>query len=139
MAEDDADLLEKLQSLFFPHAIERMNFVKNRGIKFAHYTSAYAAMQILGSGELWLRNAALMNDFSEIQHGRKCFLAAWNDNRLKDRLKTLLDGIDENLVSYVAKTLDDTRHDRVTKTYMMSISEHGNGGTDEDKYGRLSM
>lgn len=44
-------------------------------MKFAHYTSAQVATDIIKApGEdrcLWLRNAMLMNDFSEIEYGQQ--------------------------------------------------------------------
>jgi hypothetical protein len=37
--------------------------------RFAHYTSATAAMSIISEKRIWMRNTNCMSDVSEIQHG----------------------------------------------------------------------
>ncbi|MEP2031043.1 MAG: hypothetical protein ABJI96_20280 [Paracoccaceae bacterium] len=49
----------KLARLFMPYAMDRLEAVKKNNIKFAHYTSAFAATQIIGKKEVWLRNRSL--------------------------------------------------------------------------------
>jgi hypothetical protein len=38
-------------------------------LRFAHYTSATAAMSIIAEKRMWMRNTNCMTDYSEIQHG----------------------------------------------------------------------
>ncbi len=45
---------------------------------FAHYTTAEAAMKIIRSGEIWLRNVRVMNDYSEVVYGLDLMANAWH-------------------------------------------------------------
>lgn len=59
----------ELARVFFPYHATRTQTVLAAGDRFVYYTTADTAMRILKSREFWLRNALLMNDFSEIAHG----------------------------------------------------------------------
>lgn len=138
-----ADIQKKVGELFFPHAMAKLAELKERKIRFSHYTSAYAALQIIEKEEVWLRNAVVMNDFSEIQHGQNCIAHAWRDMAIGGveggRLYKLLESVQSGLTQGIADAFDRNAHDRNVQSYLVSISEHGDGTTDEDKYGRLSM
>ena len=139
----DSDDQKKLGELFLRHAMKRVATIKENKIRFSHYTSAFAALQIIENEEVWLRNAVLMNDFSEIQHGQNCIAATWRDPSVGGleggRLYALLEDIEPGLTQKVAASFDDNQFHRNVQSYLTSISEHGDGTTDEDKYGRLSM
>ena len=45
----------------------------NEGYKFAYYTTADIAKKILEKKEIWLRNAHVMNDYSELSYGLGLF------------------------------------------------------------------
>jgi hypothetical protein len=62
--------VQTLLSILYQHSNRRIVGLKRSGCKFAHYTSAENALNILAGRSLWLRNAAVMNDHSEIEHGR---------------------------------------------------------------------
>ena len=88
-----------------------------------------------------LRNATLMNDFSEVQHGLACLTAAYA-SEAGERLKTFLRSLQPDLVDILEATFNDTILDLRGETYLISISEHGDGedGDEfEDALGRLSM
>ncbi len=125
----------KLMSLFFPYAIERLQEAREQKTKLAHYTSAEAAVKILRSNEIWLRNARIMNDFSEIEHGNQCLLSAWHSAESGAKLKFLLDDIERGLAAKIGNLLDEGDQERKFETYIFSLSEHD----DSDGYGRLSM
>jgi hypothetical protein len=116
-----------------------MKEVAENGTRFAHYTSAATALKIIQKGEVWMRNASVMNDFSEIKHGQNCLVQAWNHEVHGTKFKSLLEEIEPGLADRLAKSFDDRKFDRDTESYMISISEHGFGTVDEDQYGRLSM
>src|SRR5712664_1310320 len=40
-------------------------------IRFVHYTSAEAALKIIRSKRMWMRNTTCMTDYREVQHGLK--------------------------------------------------------------------
>lgn len=130
---------EKLAQLCMPHAMNRLTEIREKGTKFAHYTSAFAALQIIEKKSVWMRNAVMMNDFSEVQHGQKCLKESWHDEDVGGRLRALLDRLQPGLTQTVAKEFDSRLHDREAQSYLIAISEHGDGALDEDKYGRLSM
>lgn len=122
-----------------PYAMEKIEQAKSANTRFSHYTSAYVATEIIEKNEVWLRNALVMNDFSEVQHGLYCLSEAWKDQDFGGRLRTILDGLKPGLSDELAKGFDERKNDRSAQSYLVSISEHGNGTIDEDKYGRLSM
>lgn len=107
--------------------------------KFVHYTSAANALNIIRGRRVWMRNAAEMNDFSEVQHGQRCVAAAWHDETQGTRLKQLLEEIESGLVADLEKSFDERHEERRRESFIISVSEHGDGAVDEDKYGRLSM
>ncbi len=127
---------QALANIFFPYAIDEINKAKKKQSKFVHYTSASVAISILDRKEVWLRNARLMNDFSEIRYGQTCLQRCWQDNAIRDRLKNALDQVDGDLFNKVTNFLNNMNEQLAEKTYIMSLSRHG---VDEDKHGRLSM
>jgi hypothetical protein len=113
--------------------------IQGRNTRFAHYTSAEAAMSLLRSNRVWLRNSLLMNDFSEVQHGKECLRAAWRDEALGGRMKALLNRWEQGLDKKLEEAFDARHDDQHTESFLLSISEHGSNDVDEDQYGRLSM
>lgn len=61
--------------------------LKRNDILLGHYTSAENAFKMLESGEFWLRNARLMNDFDEIGYGIRLIHEA-NREGLLDPLRS---------------------------------------------------
>lgn len=136
MTEDEA----KLGSLFLPYALKRIKEARNReNFRFSYYTSASTGMSLLGGNEVWLRNAAFMNDFSEIHHGQDCIQHCWHISDAGKRLKALMTLLDVNAVSKFEADFDADQFSRTKKTYILSVSEHGDAVVNEDAYGRLSM
>lgn len=133
-----------LARIFIPHAVREMERVREKGIRFAHYTSADTGLKILRSGEMLLRNSTLMNDFSEIRHGWDCLLQAYN-GPLGSRLQIALRAVQQDLPEILQGNFNAQIYDVMSETYLLSLSEHGDldGGADgddhEDKFGRLSM
>ena len=125
-----------LISIFFPDYPQQHRQLEGGQIKFAQYTSAEAAASIIKTKHVWLRNAQCMNDFSEIQHGLDCLIAAYNSDDPRNRLKSLL----EKIFPGVPKKLEDLFNGWIphfqNDTYITCLSEHP---TTEDQYGRLSM
>lgn len=136
MSDEQFEILSRKLS---PYAIAKMEAAKSNDTKFVHYTSAANALSIIKNQKVWMRNASEMNDFSEVQHGQSCLAAAWNDKTQGARFKGLLEGIESGLVDRLAHSFNQREYDRVRESFIISVSEHGNGPIDEDKYGRLSM
>ena len=127
------------ERVFFPNSLERREALLRGNRTFAYYTSATTALSIIDNSEVWLRNASLMNDFMEVRHGEQCLLAAWHNAQVGGRLKAILNDVDPQLVNRLGQTFDGHSTNRLNRTYIMCVSEHGSDQTDEDKYGRLSM
>lgn len=134
----DNDL--RLANLFLPHAMARIAAAKSKpNFRFAYYTSASTGMKILDNNEAWLRNASLMNDFSEVHHGQNCIFNAWEHTEAGTKLKALLTLLHPGAVDQFSKKFNDDQPSRTTQSYILCMSEHGDDNADEDQYGRLSM
>lgn len=132
---DAEQAIEAFAEVCFAHSVERIAALQTAGKKFAHYTTASNAKLILEGKRLWLRNAALMNDFSEITHGLGClrYVADKTDllKRLHDAVEAVHPGIAGEAYNLFATTENAVRN----LTYMTSVCEHD----PDDEFGRLSM
>lgn len=123
-----------LMNLFVSHLTESVDRLKG-GSRLVHYTSADNAYKIISGKQVWLRNAHLMNDYSEMRHGLECLRAAWNSSAGVD-LQQWLESNWPGLKVEIENTFNDHAASMTDDTYMMCLSEHD---VDEDSYGRLSM
>lgn len=127
---DESELAE----LFAPHIIKRREALKT-GMRLVHCTSAEGAFRIIAGKQIWLRNAQMMNDFSEIQHGLNCLYAAWA-SPAGNALQEMLERIKSGLRNELAELFDGHTESFRLQTFITSLSEHDD---TEDKLGRLSM
>ena len=120
--------------IFFPFAHARQEEVRSEGTRFVHYTNADAAMNILRTKEVWMRESSCMNDFTEVQHGLNCVLAAYHagDRAFKRTLDSVFPGISDE----IEKLFDGWTPHLRNETYMACFSKHL---PEEDTFGRLSM
>ncbi|WP_457940614.1 DUF2971 domain-containing protein [Mesorhizobium sp. 10J20-29] len=125
----------KISEIFFPHAFERTKHAVQSGIRFAHYSSAEAAMKMLASEEVWMRKSAAMNDFREIDYGRELLNETYK-GEAGDQLKAILEEMYPGICREIEKLFDGWYPHFVANTYLTCISEHD---PDEDHIGRLSM
>lgn len=147
MTEHDPELISKFLEVFFPYAKERTDKFKKENGRFAYYTSADTASKILKNKEVWLRNARLMNDYSEVTHGADCLQKTWDDSEINTRIAQLCARIGSDVMEQIRQDVGNSFAERVYQTYIICVSEHGsallddNGQPvkDEDRYGRLSM
>lgn len=126
---------ERLLKIFYPDDAEQLSKIESENIRFAYYTSADVAKQIIDKKEIWLRNATVMNDFLEITYGldltKKAFGSApWKD--IMSAANSVLPGIQEKVMAHF------NYWDRYlpTETYLTCLSLHDD---KEDEHGRLSM
>lgn len=82
-----------------------------------------------------MRSAALMNDYSEIEHGLRCLRRAWGSAAGLE-LHHMLGRIDAEFRDQIEAQCDDNAAQFQFDTYIMSLSEHEDS---EDDMGRLSM
>ncbi len=139
-------LLMQLEGVFSPLAKKQRNeaFLQQTGheevaggiLRFVHYTSAEAALNIIRSKRIWMRNATCMTDYREMQHGLDILNRVFFDTAKKNDFVTALDtcvpGAAREAIGLFNQWTNDVRLD----TYITSISLHYN---EEDLHGRLSM
>lgn len=123
-----------LMNLFVSHLIESVERLKG-GSRLVHYTSAENAYKIISGKQVWLRNAHLMNDYSEMRHGLECLRAAWN-SAAGVELQEWLEANWQGIKIEIENTFNDHAASMTDDTYMICLSEHND---DEDNSGRLSM
>ena len=136
MSEPLSEELVGRLNLFLPRYLERCENIQSRNGRFVYYTSAETAMQIILKGEVWLRNARSMNDFSEVEHGFDCLRDAFSDSEEGKNLQHYLESRFPGLVKKWANHIDGWLPTLRNQTYMICVSEHDDS---EDKHGRLSM
>ncbi len=128
----DIPMEQAVIDLVFGYAIKRTKELKGR--KLAHYTTADNAMKIIGGRQVWLRNATVMNDFSEIAHGKECLFASTR-GPIGARFWDLLENAHPGAAMGINAALAGADETIKTGTYMTSLSEHA----ADDSLGRLSM
>lgn len=124
----------KILEVFHPYAYKKTAEAFFSQSRFVHYTSADTAMRIIQGEEVWMRKSTCMNDFSELNYGLNCLVAAYDKN--KDRFHRIFDGVFPG----ISKKVEDRFNSWVpifsNDTYISCISEHD---VKEDRTGRLSM
>ncbi len=133
MKQDEA--IDQMYKQCFRFILQRVERLKGSDLKLAHYTTADSGLKIILGKTIWLRNAAVMNDFSEIEHGRACLNWVLRNTQLMQRLSAILEPHHPKLCQEVLEWLDNADLDARLFTYMTALSEH----SADDEVGRLSM
>jgi hypothetical protein len=120
--------------ILFGYANERTQQLGASQGKLAHYTTADNALKIIDGQSLWLRNATVMNDHSEIEHGLGIVNAAL-EMPAGQRLRAVLSRADPRIADGVFARAAAFAGQKKTNFFMTSLSEHAEG----DVLGRLSM
>ena len=119
-----------------PYARKQRDALYERQKRFVHYTSAEAALSIIKSKRLWMRNTTCMSDYREVQHGFEILRKFFSDKSKKDSFVQALDAHVPGVAMEAINLFDQWWEDTRLNTYISSISEHND---EEDSYGRLSM
>ena len=145
LGTEEMERLIKLEGIFMPIARRHRDAFYERdpatGVlagapSFVHYTSAEAALSIIRSKRIWMRNAMSMADYREVQHGLDIFDRFFSD---KPKLDAFVAAVDECAPGAAMEAIALFRQQSNTTrllTYIASISEHL---PTEDQHGRLSM
>src|SRR5262245_66657040 len=81
---DDLKLVIQLESIFTPYEREKRDSIVGTPHRFVHYTSAEAALNIIRTKQIWMRNTTCMSDYREVQHGFEILEKVFfNDSTLK--------------------------------------------------------
>jgi hypothetical protein len=137
----DTDLLNA-QEIFTPLLLKKGNSADKSNLRFVHYTSAEAAMNIIKTQRVWLRNTQCMNDYSELQHGLDCLVQAFRYSETGECFKNYLNSLFPEMVDELVKLFDGWVEHFLSSTYITCVSEHLSDedlDRSEDIYGRLSM
>jgi hypothetical protein len=126
----------QIESIFMPYARRQRDTLREHGTRFVHYTSADAALNIIKTKRLWLRNCTCMSDYREVQHGFDILDRYFKVEQKRDSFFRILDdciaGAAQEAMSLFNQYWSDIRFN----SYIACISEHDD---KEDLYGRLSM
>lgn len=136
---DAIDQAQRLEAVFLPWAREKRQKIHKPGeepTRFVHYTTAEAAHSIISTKRLMMRNARLMVDYSEIEHGIKLVDKYMSDPAKNADFIEALDKCSPGLGGRAFSAFNAWRADMISHTYITCISEHRDA---EDEHGRLSM
>lgn len=133
------EFAKRLEKIFFPYATHRVKELQAKGAAFSHYTSAENALKIISGETVWLRNARLMNDYSEIDYGHLCIEEAMNNEFMIKRLGAVLGKVDSSLTDRILHSYKEGYRQRIRETYLISLAEHGGEGDPFAELGKLSM
>jgi hypothetical protein len=142
MTPEEHQLWIRLEGIFTPHArAKRDAFYHNdnklpRPQRFVHYTSAEAALNIIKTKRMWMRNTTCMSDYREVQHGFELLNKFFSDESKKKAFSAALDACSPNSAEEAINLFNQWWNDTQFNTYITSVSEHDD---EEDLYGRLSM
>ena len=141
LTPEQIQIVMRLDEIFTPQAKRQRDEAYQRragkeDLRFAHYTSAEAALSIIKSKRLWMRNATCMADYREVQHGfeilNKFFGDPLNMDRFVNVVGDCVPGVGKEAIDLFNRWWRDIRFN----TFITSVSEHYD---EEDTHGRLLM
>jgi uncharacterized protein YuzE len=127
---------QEIEEVFFPVSFEAAKRAKDAGNRFAYYTTADVAYQVIKNKRIWMRSTSTMNDYMEIQYGQNLLLAAIK-SEAGHALKTAIESCQPGLFDETWEKLVAWLPGFSVDTYITCVSEH-NINT-ENEIGRLSM
>jgi hypothetical protein len=138
---EQLELALRLESIFMPYAQkQRLELYGDKSsqaqARFVHYTSAEAALSIIKSKRIWMRNTNCMSDYREVQHGFDILSKFFADNAKRGSFMAALDDCAPGVAKQAIDAFNQSWNNIRFNTYITAISEHDN---EEDSYGRLSM
>jgi hypothetical protein len=77
---DEQALSEKLEAIFMPFAATKRKQAIDKKLRFVHYTSANAALQIINTKRIWMRSSTCMADYREVLHGQESLRRFFQEN-----------------------------------------------------------
>ena len=126
---------QRLINIFHPYAMNEVRKSKENNTRFVHYTTAEAAMNILKTQSVWMRNISCMNDYMEVRQGLRCLSEAYS-GQAGEQIGVALNGIFAYLDVKTKDLFNRWAPNFESATYIACLSEHLDA---EDAHGRLSM
>lgn len=139
LTPEQIEFFMRLEGIFMPYARrQRDSFYQTNGseVRFVHYTSAEAALSIIKTKRIWMRNATCMSDYREVQHGFEILNKYFSDEPKRNLFIEALDVSTPGAALEALNLFGQWWNDIRFSSYITSISEHDN---EEDLHGRLSM
>lgn len=131
-----AQLAIQIESIFMPHARRQREALRENGTRFVHYTSAEAALNIIKTKRIWLRNCTCMSDYREVQHGFDILDRYFKDEAKRKAYFKIFDECVPGAAQEAMGIFNQHWNNIRFNSYIACISEHD---AKEDLYGRLSM
>ena len=131
LSEDELHLF----NIFHPLAMEMLDEARKNNTRFVHYTTADAAMKILMTKQVWMRNTSCMNDYMEVKHGISCLTQAYR-GEYRDQFRVTLNGMFPGITAELEELFDGWVPYFQNSAFIACLSEHSK---EEDGHGRLSM
>jgi hypothetical protein len=113
----------ELERILMPHARKQRDEFFGQNKRFVHYTSADAAIKIIKSKRLWMRNTTCMSDYREVQHGFEMLLRFFSDEDKKKRFVQALDACFPGAANEAINLFDQYWNDTRSNTYIASIRD----------------
>lgn len=137
MPKDSKTELKKFANALWREDLESRDNLKNElGIVFAYYTSAETALKIVHGESIFMRDARLLNDSTELSYGKYVLNEALSENSY---LVDLIGSISHVGIENIRENLVD-RYDSLSglrgRTFLTSLTRHD---LKTDSLGRLSM
>jgi hypothetical protein len=129
----------QLESIFLPNARARRDALYGQHgdqARFVHYTSAEAAVNIIKTKRIWMRNTTCMSDYSEVKHGFDLLNNFFSKTENTAEFSNALDSCSKNIAQEAITLFNKWWGEIKSNTFIASISEHDDM---EDYHGRLSM
>ena len=136
LTEDQVKTANALERIFMPSSRARRDSIAASRQTIRHYTSAEAALSIIRSKAVWMRNTTCMSDYREVHHGFELFNSVLQKDDNRSKLSQALDSIAPKAVDRAIDFFNQWWRDIQFNTYISSVSEHD---PREDIHGRLSM
>ncbi|MDX0478753.1 DUF2971 domain-containing protein [Sinorhizobium medicae] len=134
MSYFSAEQLKALE-IFYPYALGKQAEALSSGRPFVHYCSSAAALSMIQSQQVWMRNVTWMNDSSEIAYGKSCLYNALQSD-WGEKLAAILDEMFPGFSPEFATTFNSWVGHFEQETYITCLTELLE---NEDTMGRLSM
>src|ERR1700751_1472030 len=92
--------------------------------RFVHYTTAEAALSIIKSKRIWMRNTTCMADYREVQHGFDMLRGFFSDKSKLGAFVFALDSCAAGVAMEAINLFNGWWNTIWLNTYITSISEH---------------
>ena len=126
LTNQPGEQLKRLEVIFHPFARRRRTewYQDKPTARFVHYTTAQAALKIITSKRLWMRNATCMADYREVQHGFDNLVRVLFSEPTRGEFVNALERCAPGSATKAMEVFANWRIDAHLSTYITSLSEH---------------